>query len=261
MLISITDIILQSIALYKQNIQRFVTYALFIFVPGAFITICSAVLPILVPSTFTIGVLGASYLLYIGISIILSLISFWFSIAFIRVIAKTYAGTAVQSIATELHEAKVTFWPALVVSILTVLVVFGGMLLLIIPGIIFGLWFAFSIYAATIDHEPPVQAMKTSKQLVDGRWWAVFWRLVIPSLAFGIVIVAIQALSELPLQFVLENTNTKSLLYISWGVVAELIVSLIALLLAPFTTAIPTILYIELKKQSVIEQNPPQMAQ
>lgn len=248
MLISITDLIVHSIALYKKHTKKFVTYALLIFIPGACITIMSAILPIFVPSTFTVGVIGVSYLLYVLFAFILSFVSFWFSIAFIRIIAKGYTGQAIQTVSEELQGAKAVFWPAIGVSILTALAVFGGMLLLVIPGIIFGIWFAFSVYSTAIDHHSPIEAMTISKQMVDGRWWAVFWRLAIPSMVFAFLIVAVQFFVELPLQFVLDHTDTRTLLYVSWGVLAELISALIALLLAPLTTAIPTILYIELKK-------------
>ncbi len=260
MLISITDIIVQSIALYKLNAKRFATYALLIFVPGACITILANLLPIFIPSELSLGILGVSYLVYILAASILSFISFWFSIVFIRIVAKSYTGSAVHSIATELQEAKVIFWPAIGVSILTALAFLGGFLLLIVPGIIFGVWFAFAVYATVIDHHAPMQAMQESKKLVDGRWWPVFLRLLIPSLTFAIIIVVVRYILELPLIYVLEHTDPRTLLFVTWGMLAELMTSLIALLLAPLTTAVPTILYLELKKHPVVIPTPPKEA-
>jgi hypothetical protein len=257
MLISISELILKSIALYKNNAKRFITYSFLIFVPGAFITIFSAILPILIPERFTLGIIGASYIIYILLAIILSFVSFWFSLAFIRVITKNYNGTAVGTMGEEIHEAKAIFWPSFWTYILTGLAVFGGMLLLVIPGIIFGLWFAFSIYVTAIDNKRPIQAMKTSKQLVDGRWWKVFWRILIPSLVFGIAIIIIQYIITLPLEYILENTNPQTLLYVTWGVLATLIISLCMLFLTPLITSVYIILYTELKKHPLQKETPP----
>ncbi len=257
MLISITDIIVQSVNLYRHNAKRFIAYSFLIFIPGAFTTIFAAILPIFIPSKLSFGIVGVSYIVYVLIAFTLTFVSFWFSITFIRVLAKSYAGTAIKSMGAELHDAKVVFWPALGVSILTALAVFGGMLLLIVPGIIFGLWFAFSLYVTAIDHKSPMEAMKRSKEMVDGRWWSILWRLLLPSLVFGIIIVVLQYIIETPLAYILENTNIQSLLFVTWTVIAQLIISLVALLLAPFTTAIPTILYIELKKHPLAKEIQP----
>lgn len=248
MLISIKEIIIQSISLYRQHTRRFISYSLLIFIPGACITIFGAILPIIIPSTYRIGIIGLSYIIYALIAIMLSFASFWFSITFIRIIAKSYSGIAIESMEKETKEARVVFWPAFLVSILTGLAVFGGMLLLIIPGIIFALWFVFSIYATVIDHQSPIQAMNTSKQLIDGRWWIVLWKLFIPSLVFGILIVLVQYIITIPLEYILDNTDSSSLLYVTWGVLAQLIIGLFILLLTPLTTSVPTILYTELKK-------------
>lgn len=47
-------------------------------------------------------------------------------------------------------------------------------ILLIVPGIIFSVYWAFSIYALIIDKETIVGSMQKSRRIVAGCWWKVF---------------------------------------------------------------------------------------
>jgi len=65
-----------------------------------------------------------------------------------------------------------------------------GFALLIIPGIIFSVWFAFSYYVLLFEGKTGIDAMKASKAYVKGRWWAVFGRfafIVLVSIIFSVV--------------------------------------------------------------------------
>lgn len=66
------------------------------------------------------------------------------------------------------------YFPCLWVSILLTVVIFGGCVLLIIPGIIFGIWFLFSTYALILEDKRGAAALKRSKQLVQKNGWYVF---------------------------------------------------------------------------------------
>lgn len=257
MLIRITDIIQQAIALYRRHFKIMIQYIVLLFIPGA----CSAILPLmlllLVPADLSIGVMGVSYVIYGILALLLSLVSFWFTVTLIRVLAKLYDGTSVLPLGAEIQQAKSVVWPALGVSILTGLAVFGGTLLLVIPGIIFAVWFAFAVYGVAIHHTSPIAAMKDSKALVEGRWWAVCWRLVIPMLVFGIAMVIVQYIVEMPLTYVLRSTDPNSALAVSWNMISILISSFTGLILLPLTTAVPIILYTDLKKHPISAQTPP----
>jgi hypothetical protein len=66
--------------------------------------------------------------------------------------------------------------PLLIVSILQFLIVVGGMFLLIIPGILFWIRYAFAQQAVIIDKKNPKEALALSKSLVEGRFWKVLGR-------------------------------------------------------------------------------------
>jgi hypothetical protein len=55
--------------------------------------------------------------------------------------------------------------------ILVALVVSVGLVLLIIPGLIFVIWFLFAPYAVVIERLGPLQSMGYSRAIVRGHWW------------------------------------------------------------------------------------------
>ena len=59
------------------------------------------------------------------------------------------------------------------------LIIIGGFFLLIIPGILFVVWYAFVGIISTVDEETLTvsDALKRSKSYANGRWWAIFWRM------------------------------------------------------------------------------------
>jgi hypothetical protein len=75
------------------------------------------------------------------------------------------------------------FW----IGILTTLAVSLGFILLIIPGIIFAIWFQFSTYILIKENKKGTQALSSSRKLVEGYWWSVFGRIVV-SIIIGFLI-------------------------------------------------------------------------
>jgi len=65
------------------------------------------------------------------------------------------------------------------ILILLGLYILGGTILLIIPGIIFFVWFSFSSYVLVAEDIKGKQALARSQALVKGHWWKVFWILII----------------------------------------------------------------------------------
>lgn len=63
-------------------------------------------------------------------------------------------------------------------NLLTGLIVLVGFIFLVIPGIVFMVWYAFSQYIVINQDVRPIDALKQSKQLVSGYFWPVLGRLV-----------------------------------------------------------------------------------
>lgn len=66
------------------------------------------------------------------------------------------------------------FW----VTLLNTLVVMVGFILFIIPGFIFLVWFLFAPYIFISESLNGKLALKRSRELVQGYWWAIFGRFL-----------------------------------------------------------------------------------
>jgi len=76
------------------------------------------------------------------------------------------------------------------VSIVVGLIIFLGMILLVIPAIIFAVWYSFSILLVLDKGVGIGQALKQSKSMVSGRFWKILGRSVVFGLfSFTIAIV------------------------------------------------------------------------
>lgn len=73
------------------------------------------------------------------------------------------------------------------VYFLVAVIVVGGFLLFIIPGIIFLIWFSLAVVILVFEEKRGMLALFQSKQLIAGRWWGVFWRLLVFNLIFGAI--------------------------------------------------------------------------
>lgn len=67
--------------------------------------------------------------------------------------------------------------PALWVSLLYSITVIGGLIVLIVPGVIFSLWYFFSVTALIVEGTWGTAALRASHALVRGRFWPVATRV------------------------------------------------------------------------------------
>ena len=79
---------------------------------------------------------------------------------------------------------------SLVISILTGLALMGGFILLVIPGIIFLVWFSFGNYVLVNEGKKGSEALQASKEYVKGNFWAVLGRYIVLILV-AIVVFAV----------------------------------------------------------------------
>lgn len=83
--------------------------------------------------------------------------------------------------------ARKHFWRLIWLYVLTFLVVWGGLVLLIIPGIIVGVYIYFSQYILAVEEVGGMSALYRSRELVAGNWSKIFGRLVIIALEFFLI--------------------------------------------------------------------------
>lgn len=146
--------------------------------------------------------LSIAFLIIIIVSIVLQYIS---QIALVLAIKGRAEGFgARESYARAFRIAFSYFW----VSFLTGLIVLGGFVLLIIPGIIFSLQFAFAAFVLIGEGDRGIQALLKSREYVKGRLGDLFARLFALSIVVGVVVylpiilLDLLKVSEIVLNFV-----------------------------------------------------------
>lgn len=79
-------------------------------------------------------------------------------------------------------EAASKLFPYFWIMLLSGLIVFVGFILLIVPGIVFSVWFAFASFVLILGNEKGTAALKKSKKYVRGIWLEVFLRFIAAAL-------------------------------------------------------------------------------
>lgn len=82
------------------------------------------------------------------------------------------------------------FLPYYFVIVLAILITWGGTVLLIVPGILFGIWFALSPMVVIFDDLKGMNALLKSREYIKHRLLGYVWRHIV----LGIVVVLIGAL-------------------------------------------------------------------
>jgi hypothetical protein len=135
------------------------------------------------------------------------------SAALVILTIKTSKGESV-SLQSLLQDALKIFFPFLGLEILVGIVVLVGFILLIVPGIIFSIWFFASVFILVEQNKGIIGSMKASKNLVSGHVMEIFVRFLLGVLAvfvasfvFGLVTVAFSSIPilEALLQSVLSG--------------------------------------------------------
>ncbi len=253
MLYTIPEIIEKSWLLYVKHLKQLWLYLLLFF-------LLSPLFSLLFLSLVTIhGVLfahGAGLALFLPVDIILGLafliayilIYYFVFVSFCQTIKQLFDGTAVTSFLTSLKLNKLlvvsTAWVAIIVG----LVILGGSLLLLIPGLIFTIWYVFSVNEAIFEGKIAGSALRVSKQLVVGRWWTILFRVVIPPLIFVIATVLLQfIISWLAYAFLSQGAA---------DVLSAITSTLLNAFLVPLLTVCNLVLYFSAKTSQPVAVTP-----
>lgn len=167
-------------------------------------------------STWNTSVKTSSLLLYVGLAyfvgglltkvnanlaIVSSIISIaaavftaWISTRVFMTMLNLEAGKQPLPAAEEGKKAWSLFLPMVWVGFLTGLVVFGASLLLILPGIYFGVALYFGQLILIDQNVRGTQALAASRALVRGRWWGTFGRVLAGGIVFGLLMGLVMAI-------------------------------------------------------------------
>lgn len=106
--------------------------------------------------------------------------SIWFGIRLTKYILKRDQGQqpTPEATCTSMTDVLHLIWIGLLIAIPTII----ASLFFLLPGIWLGNILFFSFYLYLEDGKQSVSALTASKELVQGRWWATFWRRFVPAL-------------------------------------------------------------------------------
>ncbi|KKR04550.1 MAG: hypothetical protein UT30_C0006G0044 [Candidatus Uhrbacteria bacterium GW2011_GWF2_39_13] len=168
------DLLIASFRFYRSHLWIFVGYTAWMLLPMMGFILMEYIL-------------GETPLFWLVIlmTAIQAVLSLWITICLIHCVIQIKKNQPFNPNQLSL-EALRRIQPLLIVSILQFLIVVGGMLLLIIPGILFWIRYAFAQQAVIIDKKNPKEALALSKSLVEGRFWKVLGRLVLGPLVIGL---------------------------------------------------------------------------
>ena len=160
---NLSSLLKDSFILCRRNLIFLVSVIFLSYIPGLIL--------IGLERWFRFHLLSAFYSSFANVSLCTSVhIVSWFltilgSIALIVAIQNLKQGQH-TSIASVYRQAIKLFLPVLVVFIIGWLIILGGLFLLIVPGILFFIWYLFSLYAAVIHRKRKAEALALSKAVV-----------------------------------------------------------------------------------------------
>lgn len=180
---SLTDTITllkSSIYLFKRNMRLFICIAGILLLLNIALMCGVASLGILGGMIKSYGIetgifslLKASLIFLEVFLIFIWLVAYaWFS-GSLTIAVREIASGRTTTIKNTLKDGWIIKWSFLLVTILFGLVIVGGMILLIIPGIVFFTWYFLCTYVLVCENLKGRAALSRSRELVRGYWWGV----------------------------------------------------------------------------------------
>ncbi|MBI4363506.1 MAG: hypothetical protein HY545_01510 [Candidatus Doudnabacteria bacterium] len=231
-LLPVGELIKQSWELFKANFKTF-------FVIALLLTVVS-VIPSLASRSFPSAETDAPLTPWTGVgflvgAIIVVFISLWGELALL-----SEALTPGQSLGNLFSSTVDKIGAVLFISFMVGLIVIAGIILLIIPGIIFSIWYAFAPIILLDEKLRGWEALKSSRELVKGFFGQVFSRLFAAAIIFGAIYI--------PLTIIFKQNP----------VVNDIVTGILSLFLGPLFVIYEVMLYKNLKEIKSVPQEIPQ---
>lgn len=237
MLRSVSDIVAASWELYIRYFRKFLPLVIIILLPQPVLALLGIGGLYLSQVTLIFNEL-ANIVILISIPILL-IFYCWAILAVTRLSYAAYHNQALNWRSALKTTAK-RIIPSILTLALVLILIFTGTLLLFVPGLIFLVWYTFVSNVLVVEEKSGLKALKASKQLVVGRFFAVAWRVLVPWAVFIIIGTLVQVgLSILVSSLVYSNAIQK--------IIENNLSAIISAFLAPLTALASMILYEDLK--------------
>lgn len=245
-----TDLLKEAWGIYKTRFKTFLKILLVQYISVIVLVIAGAVyvVPSLVLKTESFGPAMNVLNWFLGIIVIIAMLFFmiitalWGQAAMLYAVKDSGENIGVkESYRRGRHKIGSIFW----VGLLSGIIVSGGYLLFIIPGIIFSTWFSFAVIIVVAEGLGGMDAILKSKEYVKGHWWEVFWRFLFIGLVL-FVINLVFLISSWIINFIAQIVNNSALINI--GVIINFAGSIVGFLLAPLIVIYTYLVYKNIKE-------------
>lgn len=244
-LTSISDLCSGAYTIYKKNFKRLVTIMLLIlaisFVFVLLLALGSGIGAVVSMMHFNLIAQISIYVVLVILAIVAIFYAIVFSISLeigsmLLVSDKGRDMTVKQAYQEGRSRVAGYIW----VSFCTGIFVLLWLLLLVIPGLVMMIYYSFSLWVFLVEGLRGMKAIKRSKELVKGHWWAVFGRMAAIMLVYFVINGILSALSGENRPAGVSRTGAES----AW----LLIQNVFAMLSAPFLLAYSYLMYKDLAK-------------
>ncbi len=187
---TIKNILTQSWEIFQANIKAIIIITLIIYIP---LNLLLEVLPI--------DESGEGIMMYFRA---IQLLEGLFGIlATIAIALLTKSAIEHKSISwQESLKLAINKWPRVIgTNLISGILLIGLFILLIVPGIMYSMYWYFIIYIVIFSDKWGMQAMTYSKEVVQNRWWKTFGYAIV----FGLISLIVAAIASFPLVFLPES--------------------------------------------------------
>lgn len=178
------------------------------------------------------GLLIGAGLALLALAVVVIYISILFSVGMMLAIMDEN----LNNVRGALKQAKPKAFDILIIGLISAVLIALASLLLVLPGIYFGVCYTFASWVYLTEGKTGMDALRRSKELVSGRWWAVFGRLVV-------MLLVVWAVSLLP-QVLLSSMGFEGL-------------SALYNFLASIVVGVPTTIFVYLLYKNLVATKPP----
>jgi hypothetical protein len=179
---------------YKSKFRQLMTWQLLAIAPVLVaIGIGALLVNFFVSDTTSTAVMVVGGIVLLFVVVLLIYWSVWIQASQIQSLLDEERRTIKEVMATTKPKLRNYFWA----SVVSALIIMGGFVLLIIPGIIFSVWYGFAMYIALAENSGAIDSLRKSKGYVEGQWWKVFGRsivLMLVGIAIYIPIIIVGAI-------------------------------------------------------------------
>lgn len=222
----LSDNLEAALKIWWKNLKKFI----FVYLWGMlFALIPLAIIAIFIGLDFAVG-RGTNLPLHavmIAVTVVGFLFVMYFSIrAYIGMfllVKKNYEGDELVIF----KETSKYFWSYLGLALMTGVFILLWACLLIIPGIIYGIFYSLAIYVFFFEDKRGLEAIRRSQQLVKDYWWPVFGRFLAIALLVWLTMVVI----SLPLAY----SSPQDVFYQTWNIVVQAVSFLIGPIILLYT--------------------------